>query len=182
MGIGSKGIWHGYPDARAIGWGKADLNLLHAHDGEADDANGEADDADDDNDDDDDDDDNKWSTVTIDGKRGLRKGTKSVFQKHLSQLASTAVVASFTENGMCGAHGLSTLIPAVMISGDTFMVAIYDSVRDFMLISQEINYAAKVGGQMMLTPSAVLMLFTIMNHRYDIVLRMLCAYKCEAQV
>ena len=88
-----------------------------------------------------------------DGKRGNDR----------PNISSTAAVASFTENGICGVHGLSTMIPAVMMNASTFVVCIYDSVRDFMLISDEILYAAEEE----LIPAAVLMLFTIINHRYS---------------
>lgn len=173
LGIGDKKLWHGRPDARAVGWGKGDLNLVQMCGSQ--DESGE-DESDDDSEDERDDDSEDWAksvhgnSVTIDGKRGL---TSKGLGKHLSQLASTSIVSSFTENGICGEDGLNTMIPAIMINGNHFLIVMYDSVGDWLMVSEEIEYAED--GKLL--PFAVLALFIFMNHRYDIVSRILCAYK-----
>lgn len=78
-----------------------------------------------------------------------------------SQLVSTVVISSFTEMAMC--QGQNPMVPVVMLNGLGYNIALYDCVKDFLLISQRIELIAADGK---LDMSAVLCLFLFTTGKY----------------
>lgn len=136
IGIGSVNIWHGSPDLRVRG-----TNIVvrrtkeEEEEEEAEDEEG-----------------SDGMSTTI-----VRKSSMRV--KHLPQAISTCVTSSFTEHNL---HPeMQSIVPTILIDGDTFRVILYDCLKDVLLISQPKDLHTK--GR--LSSTAVGFLWLVINHR-----------------
>lgn len=143
MGMGEKGkTWYGLPDMRVRG-----INILNVLDPLADDGGG-----------DDDDDDNpdvpltQGNSINIEGKLKIRK-------THKAQIIATTVVASFIEKQ--NHEELNSLIPGILINCNSFIICMYDSETDLLLLSDTVLLSEH--GK--ISKVALLSLWIVINHR-----------------
>lgn len=78
---------------------------------------------------------------------------------HTSQLVALSVMSSFTQHNLEPEE--NSLVPTIMISSSGFKVCLYDCVHDILLISDVKN----ISHNGHLSPSGILMLWIVVNHR-----------------
>lgn len=96
------------------------------------------------------------------------EGKIDISNDNLSQLIATSVVSSFTEYSMSEPKG-NPMVPSIMVDGKSFLVCLYDCVKDLLLLSEKIPLIpVDLSGVVMATrldSAALCTLFAILNHR-----------------
>lgn len=150
IGIGSFQTWHGSPDARVRGTEiiyttteeKTTCTMGFVHNSDSDIISDIGSDVSD------------GQTTVVEAKLEWNKND-------MPQLISTCVVSSFIENNLHRKH--LSMVPAILIDLNKFVVCLYDSINDVLLISQSVGLQSKNRGH--LSRSAVLFLWLVINHR-----------------
>ncbi len=142
IGIGDVDIWYGNPDARIKA--NESQTVLLADEGDAVDV---------DDDDDDDDPSSDGENIVVEAKQEIKK-------KNLAQLASTAIVHSFTEHN--NHPNLNSMLPVLLMDGTYVQIVLYDCVQDVLLLSAKVRYRVRK----MLDPVGLLVVWLAINHRY----------------
>lgn len=137
IGMGTFNTWHGTPDMRI-----RDCNIVTIEE--------EEEEEDSDND----------STCGTPCTTSPGNSTCVEENEHISQLIAITVVASFTEHK---SHPeLNTLVPAILMDHDSFIVCLYDCKHDVLLISDPKNLSEDDGK---LSRSGLLLLWVVIHHR-----------------
>ena len=102
---------------------------------------------------------------------------RCIADRDLHKLVATTVTCSFTNHN--NHLDLNPLSPTLLLNSKSFRVCMYDCVHDILLLSQPIDLFKVVkSGRKILAPSACLLLWIVVNHRYVV----LCVTSLALQV
>lgn len=101
------------------------------------------------------------STTYVERKKKIR------FDRNISQLISTSAVSSFTHKKL---HpDANSMIPTILINKTSFIICLYDSIHDVLLISHPKNLCTKVQqaqySPYRISQSGALLMWIVVNHR-----------------